>query len=628
MKWKNELQTLRSDIATQRRAAKLLNRLVPHITFYTCAQSAVTVASAYFSLWFSAELINELVGTRDLKTMIVYAALAAGGEAGFLMLNKLFFSKLRVGYLLCDQWEEHLLNEKSFSMDYKNMEDPEVRAQRQALTDNAAIGGLKQTAVTPAFLLENTLYLVVGVAMLFTILFRRSPRPLTGLLAAADSPWAALGLTALALGGAAVAAVYGKKFGAVNFSYREQLPRIARRMDFYTKDYLDDSKALMDLHIFRQKALIVDSYRDTMRQWKELFHRAVDVSQNQLILMDLIKTPLKGIIYGFVALKVIVDTFGLGDFLKYASIFERICNILFDSGYLYASLHNNALYLEKLFAYLDRESDMHYGVIPTEKRDDNQYDVEFRDVSFKYPGSDEYALRHFSFKMRVGERVAVVGKNGSGKTTMIKLLCRLYDPTEGVITLNGIDIKKYNYEEYQQLFSVVFQDFRLFALPLGQNVAAAEEYDEEKATECLRTAGLGERLAALPQGLHTAVEKEFDENGVMFSGGEKQKIALARALYKDAPFVVLDEPTAALDPVSEAEIFTRFNEIAGVKTAVYISHRLASCRFCDKIAVFDAGQLVQFGSHDDLLAQENGLYRALWNAQAQYYAEEEQPEAC
>ena len=628
MRWKKELQALRYDLAMQRRATRLLNRLVPHITFYTCANSVVSVASTYFSLWFSAELINELVGSRDVKTMIVYAALAAGGEAGFLMLNKLFFSKLRVGHLLCTQWEEHLLNEKSFCMDYKNMEDPEVRAQRQALTDNAPLGGLKWAAYQPANLLEDALYLIVGVAMLFTILFRRSPRALTGLLAAADSPWAALGLTALALCGAAVGAVYGKKLNASNFAYNQQLPRISRRMDFYTKDYLDDSKALMDLHIFRQKALIVDSYRETMRQWRELFHRTVDVAQNRFLLNDSIRGLLKGVTYGFVALKVLAGTFGLGDFLKYANIIHRICSILFDFGFLYASLRNNTQFLEKLFDYLDRESEMHYGVIPTEKRDDFRYEIEFRDVSFKYPGADEYALRHFSFKMTVGERVAVVGKNGSGKTTMIKLLCRLYDPTEGVVTLNGVDIKKYNYEEYQQLFSVVFQDFRLFALPLGQNVAAAEEYDAARVEECLRTAGLGERLQTLPEGVNTPVEKEFDESGVMFSGGEKQKIALARALYKDAPFVVLDEPTAALDPVSEAEIFARFNEIAGLKTAVYISHRLASCRFCDKIAVFDAGQLVQYGGHDELLADENGLYRALWNAQAQYYAEEEQTESC
>ncbi|MCL1794198.1 MAG: ABC transporter ATP-binding protein, partial [Oscillospiraceae bacterium] len=211
----------------------------------------------------------------------------------------------------------------------------------------------------------------------------------------------------------------------------------------------------------------------------------------------------------------------------------------------------------------------------------------------------------------------VVGQNGSGKTTMIKLLCRLYDPTEGVITLNGFDIRKYDYGEYMGIFSVVFQDFRLFSFTLGQNVAASAEYDGVRAAECLTMAGLGE----MPRGLETALYRDFDDGGVEISGGEAQKVALARALYKDAPFVVLDEPTAALDPVAESEVYSKFDEIAGGgKTAIYISHRLSSCRFCDDIAVFDGGELIQRGSHEALLADESGKYRELWLAQAQYYA--------
>ncbi len=197
----------------------------------------------------------------------------------------------------------------------------------------------------------------------------------------------------------------------------------------------------------------------------------------------------------------------------------------------------------------------------------------------------------------------MVGMNGSGKTTFIKLLCcRLYDPTEGVILLNGIDIRKYRYDEYMDIFSVVFQDFKLFALPLGQNVATAQHYDVARAADCLQKAGFSDRLARMPKGLDTCLYKDLDEDGVTISGGEAQKIAIARALYKDAPFLILDEPTAALDPVAEAEIYAKFNEIAGDKTAIYISHRLSSCKFCDEIAVFDhAGEVVQQGTHEELL---------------------------
>ena len=230
-----------------------------------------------------------------------------------------------------------------------------------------------------------------------------------------------------------------------------------------------------------------------------------------------------------------------------------------------------------------------------------------------------------NIKFRIGRRLAVVGENGSGKTTFIKLLCRLYDPQEGHILLNGIDIRKYNYRDYMDLFSVVFQDFQLLAQPLGANVAGAQDYDRARAEQALTDAGFGDRLAAMPAGLDTMLYKEFAEDGVDVSGGEAQKIAIARALYKNAPFIILDEPTAALDPIAEAEIYARFNDIAGDKTAVYISHRLSSCKFCDEIAVFDHGQVIQKGSHEQLLADEGGKYAQLWHAQAQYYTEQPSP---
>ena len=238
---------------------------------------------------------------------------------------------------------------------------------------------------------------------------------------------------------------------------------------------------------------------------------------------------------------------------------------------------------------------------------------------FQYPNTDTYVLKHVNLKFKVGEKLAVVGMNGSGKTTFIKLMCRLYDPTEGEILLNGVNIKKYDYNEYMSIFSVVFQDFRLFSFSLGQNVSASASYDREKVIECLKKAGFAERLNSLPNDLDTFLYKDIDAEGVEISGGEAQKLALARALYKNTPFIILDEPTAALDPISEYEVYSKFNEIAGTKTSIYISHRLASCRFCDKIAVFHEGEIIQIGSHEELLADSKGKYYELWNAQAQYY---------
>ena len=201
---------------------------------------------------------------------------------------------------------------------------------------------------------------------------------------------------------------------------------------------------------------------------------------------------------------------------------------------------------------------------------------------------------------------------------MIKLLCRLYDPTEGSITVNGIDIREFDYAEYLKLFAIVFQDFHLLSFSVAENVVGCAEYDEEKVWRCLDTAGLRKRVEAMPKGLSQCVTKLYEQDGIDLSGGEAQKLAIARALYKDAPFVILDEPTAALDPKSENEIYARFDAMTGGRTAVYISHRMSSCRFCDRIAVFADGEVVEEGTHDKLLRQ-NGEYAKLWNAQAQHY---------
>ena len=237
---------------------------------------------------------------------------------------------------------------------------------------------------------------------------------------------------------------------------------------------------------------------------------------------------------------------------------------------------------------------------------------------FKYPNTEQYVLRDVNMKWRIGEKMALVGRNGCGKSTLVKLLCRLYDPTNGEITLNGIDIRKYDFDDYMALFSVVFQDSSLFAFSFAENVAASTEYDAEKVEDCVRRSGLAERLDTLPEGINTYLYKEFDEHGVEISGGEAQKLCLARAIYKGAPFIVLDEPTAALDPISEHDIYTKFNGIVGTRTAIYISHRLSSCRFCDEITVMDNGEIVERGSHD-MLVTAGGHYAELWSAQAEYY---------
>lgn len=385
----------------------------------------------------------------------------------------------------------------------------------------------------------------------------------------------------------------------------------------YYYGYVQVGKAAKDIRIYNQMPAIMNitSYWMSATPWHEYYDfegklGGITAASNSLI---------GGCVYLLIGLRALSGMYGIGSVVQYVGAVTSLVDNLTAFINECARLMANSQYLAQFYEYLDLPDEKYRGSLTTEKRADNEYEIEFHNVSFKYPGTDTYALLNLSLKFRVGQRLAVVGMNGSGKTTMIKLLCRLYDPTEGEITLNGINIKKYDYTEYMSIFSVVFQDFKLFSYTLGQNVAASTSIDEAKAESCLQKAGFSGRLKDMPKGLDTFLYKGFDEDGMEISGGEAQKIALARALYKDAPFIVLDEPTAALDPIAESEVYSKFNEIVENKTAIYISHRLSSCRFCDDIAVFHEGRLVQRGSHEQLLADTGGKYFELWSAQAQYY---------
>lgn len=329
-----------------------------------------------------------------------------------------------------------------------------------------------------------------------------------------------------------------------------------------------------------------------------------------------------GLAYLFVCLKAYGGAFGLGAVTQYVGAAH---NFFVGIGGLFTAVGDcrfNAPYLKTLYDYLDLPNKMYKGSLTTEKRSDRQYTVEFLDVSFRYPGSEQYALRHLSMTFKVGERLAVVGMNGSGKTTFIKLLCRLYDPTEGVILLNGIDIRKYRYDEYMDIFSVVFQDFKLFALPLGQNVATAQHYDVARAADCLQKAGFSDRLARMPKGLDTCLYKDLDEDGVTISGGEAQKIALpgpCTRMHLSSCWMSLPPPWTRWLKRRSTQSSTRSRAI---RLQFISATRLSSCKFCDEIAVFDHGEVVQQGTHEELLGEPDGKYYELWNAQAQYYTEE------
>ena len=326
--------------------------------------------------------------------------------------------------------------------------------------------------------------------------------------------------------------------------------------------------------------------------------------------------------YLFVGIKAIYGMISIGDMTKYIGAITLLQGEISSLFSILIELNTHNTYLESYSEFMELQNEKYDGTLPIEKRLDNEYELEFRNVSFHYPNNARMVLRNVSIKLTSGSKIAIVGANGSGKTTFIKLLCRLYDPTEGEILLNGIDIRKYDYYEYIRLFSIVFQDYKLFSFSVAENVAAGSEYDKKRVIESLQEAGIYERVLEMKKGIDSKIlkdQQDGDEEGIEISGGEKQKIALARSLYRDAPIVVLDEPTSALDPIAEQDIYRRFNDMVACKTAVFISHRMSSCRFCDEIVVFDDGQIMENGTHEELVSDVTGVYNRMWNAQAQYY---------
>ena len=320
--------------------------------------------------------------------------------------------------------------------------------------------------------------------------------------------------------------------------------------------------------------------------------------------------------YVYLIYSVLTNDLSIGDFTMYISAATVFASSFRQVMSAFVEIRAHDLYYDDLDAYLSVPMMLRSG----QRRDIPQtpHMIEFKDVGFRYRGSDRYALRHVNLTLCPGQKLLIVGENGAGKTTFVKLLLRMYDPTEGEILLDGVDIRQYDYETYLSLFSSAFQDYKLFSFSLRDNVAMGNTADDSRIKALLRKVGFGEKLDWLEKGLDTAINKNFDETGFEPSGGEGQKIAIARALYRDTPFIILDEPTAALDPRSEYELYRQMNDLLEKKTAVYISHRLSSAKFSDTIAVFEGGRITEYGTHETLM-KLGGKYAELFGMQAEFY---------
>ena len=593
---------------TNLRAIKMINKLCPGYIHSLILSSVLNGISPYFNIYMAAEIISLLAAGEGPEIYRMVAVTVLGNFA-ISVINILVGRWAGHKNELFQEEEKRYTANKIQSMDYCDIEGAKVRQLRQNIVEASRMNGRGTGA-----LLDNLCSLVNGFISICIAVFFLCDMIVTYLKA--STSYIGLILLTILFILLVINIVVNFKYNKIESVWADENARMLadeNRID----GALDCYNKGKDIRIYRQDKIImplkwkylIDIHRATFtRFFKKVFRAQTGIS--------VIKFLIEIVTYLFVCIYALQRIFAVGSVVKYIGFLKNLIDAIIRFFGSFSTLKYNSPFLEQYMEFFYYPSKMHNGTKPLVKTPDV---IEFRDVSFSYPGTDTYALRHISLKLKAGEKTAIVGMNGSGKTTLIKLLCRLYEPTEGEILLDGVDVREYRYEDYIQQFSALFQDFKLFSFTLGKNVSLSKEMKTDKIRKCLEQAGFKERLDTLPKGLDTALYKDFDEEGIEISGGEAQKIAMARALYQDAPFILLDEPTAALDPVSEYELYMKLEEVALGKTVVYISHRLSSCRFCNHIIVMHEGTIVQAGNHDELIQDEQNIYANLWNAQAQYY---------
>ena len=513
-----------------------------------------------------------------------------------------------------------MLNEKLMNMDYVHLEDPDMQNRYGMCMDYLFdFHGVTSVSRSMGNFAEAVFRIIIGAALIIPSVILGGGQ--SGFAGFITSPWGFLVAVAVVTVSEFIKNIYfnRKTFYLYEGVIGDDRFQLNSRSHFAYMNYVvKNYRSGKEIRLYAEQELILKEMQRSTDNNHKLWLKAFYKWNKYGIGVELMNLISSGVMYGYAILRAIYGTLSAGEVIAFVMLFTRVLRGITGISNELADFRVSAERCKDVFDFLNIPDQKYKGTIPTEKRSDNEYEFEFRHVWFKYPGSEQYVLRDVNLKWRIGEKMALVGRNGCGKSTLVKLLCRLYDPTKGEITLNGVDIRKYDYEQYMSLFAVVFQDSKLFSFSVAENTAASTEYNAERVEDCVRRSGLSERLDSMPDGINTYLYKDFDEHGVEISGGEAQKICLARAVYKGSPFIVLDEPTAALDPISEHDIYTKFNGIVGTRTAIYISHRLSSCRFCDEITVMDNGEIVERGSHDELIAA-GGNYSRLWSAQAEYY---------
>lgn len=571
----------------------------------------------FINVYFSARIVAELYAGDASEVLFTSVGLCVGLNLVFQLLTDWLNLTLQMLRTRLSQKERLTIENKLFTLDYAKLENSEFQelVHLHSESMDKIYSAFSQLAWMLNDFVSGLVTLICAVVILLPLFKLGFVRTGEGFV---HSPWFFAVLVAAIAVSAVCTVLLTNYTSRVWFQSQHRYGKLDRLFHRY-RDILANYNSGKEVRLYKEQALISrEATEQLLTKGEAILRETSKQSAAASAYMAVIGAAIGFGVYTFIGVKGLLGLFDMEALIRYTGSFMQVIAGVTAIAGTFGRSAQIVPNLEYFFRIANTKSSMTYG----EKNVDlTEVEIEFKNVYFRYPSAKSDTLKNISLKIHKGERLAVVGRNGSGKTTFIKLLCRLYDADRGEILVNGVNIRDLSVECCRKLFSVVFQDFKLFSMSAADNLAVGEVPDAVRLKQCLAEADILERVEHMEKKENTVLYKDLSKDGVEVSGGEAQKLALARALYKDAPVVVLDEPTAALDPVAEHKIYQQFNAFVEGKTAIYISHRLSSCRFCDTIAVFKKGELVGFGTHDALLADADSEYAHLWNAQAKYYLE-------
>lgn len=580
---------------------KLVWKVEPSYIVLLIGKAIFACAKTLFNIFLPKLLVDELIGARDVNTLLFIGICIVLNNVVMTWIDKTFAAVIEGKETYATHAMNKAMAEKIMNLEYSYLEDPYYLD----LKERASFAIKNQGAV------QN---MIMSISKVFS-----GAVTLIGLTAILASLGPVL-LIVLVIGIILMLLMYAG-MSKVQVAMQTELIPINRRFTYYM-DLGFNKQYQKDIRLYGMGPMVKERISEFTEATCDKFEVLFRIMGRSLGGMNVVKDAMAAICYVYVGLRTLSSRFGsqisLGSLTMYVSAAISFSDVVRELGESVVMTIQFMAYLEPYmeFMALDEETlargkEKFIGPVET---------IEFENVTFTYPKAEKPVLKNISFKVNRGEKISIVGLNGAGKTTLVKLICRMYQTDSGVIKINGKNIYDYDYMSYMKCIAAVFQDYRLFNFTIAENVSCKEQNaDEEKIMHLMSEVGLEEKIEELEDGIYSRFGKDYDENGIEMSGGQGQKIAIARALYKESSMVILDEPASALDPIAEAEIYEKFNSLVEDKTAIYISHRMSSSVFCDKILIINGGEVEDYDTHENLMKKTESLYYKLFQSQAENY---------